>query len=579
MAERSILDIIIRQKKQGKGVKDSEKEVGKLSKGLDKLSIAGVAAGAALAAAFVKISVDAIKLAGDVQEMDSKFEAVFKETAPEARAELEKFGDEVNRSTFELLEMASTVQDTFVPLGFARDKAKDLSLVLTKLAVDVASFNNAQEPEVMAAFQSAIVGNHEAVRSFGIVITQASLNQELLNIGVEGGVQAANSQEKALARLNIIMGATTDAQGDAARTSESFVNQMKGLSAATEELQVAWGQALLPTIERIIPVFTKVTNSIVADIEKWDGLGQAVDAGALSMNEAKLIFEAASSEVEAFTTFQEILTKHLDDQAASFELSNQVVDGWQIGILAAAGASEDLSLSLDDLEEAAEDLTPLQTEFDKIRVSIDLATSANNTLWDSMNTGIAGTIDAFQDQIAFFLAGGAGVQSAFEEVRLALKAGLIAPEEAQLALKDIELAAIAIQVETGKIDMEDAIEQVRDEWNVSLWRAGELIKNAGQFLDSIPARTSKTLEFFIEYTGAPLPGPGGQAGLNMIVPSGFPNDSFPLRASSGEHVAITPANQISNQTDNFNLTINSQAQQEDLESNFDLMKAAGGGAS
>lgn len=39
------------------------------------------------------------------------------------------------------------------------------------------------------------------------------------------------------------------------------------------------------------------------------------------------------------------------------------------------------------------------------------------------------------------------------------------------------------------------------------------------------------------------PGMGGANGLDMIVPAGFPNDSFPIRAQSGEHVQITPAGQ------------------------------------
>ena len=34
--------------------------------------------------------------------------------------------------------------------------------------------------------------------------------------------------------------------------------------------------------------------------------------------------------------------------------------------------------------------------------------------------------------------------------------------------------------------------------------------------------------------------PGGQHGLDMIVPPGFPNDTFPVLASSGERVKITP---------------------------------------
>lgn len=38
-------------------------------------------------------------------------------------------------------------------------------------------------------------------------------------------------------------------------------------------------------------------------------------------------------------------------------------------------------------------------------------------------------------------------------------------------------------------------------------------------------------------------GIGGANGLDMVVPAGYPNDSFPIRAQSGEHVQITPAGQ------------------------------------
>jgi len=41
--------------------------------------------------------------------------------------------------------------------------------------------------------------------------------------------------------------------------------------------------------------------------------------------------------------------------------------------------------------------------------------------------------------------------------------------------------------------------------------------------------------------------PGGARGLDMIVPSGFPNDTYPVRATSGEHVAITPAGGATNE--------------------------------
>ena len=39
---------------------------------------------------------------------------------------------------------------------------------------------------------------------------------------------------------------------------------------------------------------------------------------------------------------------------------------------------------------------------------------------------------------------------------------------------------------------------------------------------------------------------GGANGLDMIVPPGYPNDSFPVWAQSGERVTITPAGQTTN---------------------------------
>ena len=40
-----------------------------------------------------------------------------------------------------------------------------------------------------------------------------------------------------------------------------------------------------------------------------------------------------------------------------------------------------------------------------------------------------------------------------------------------------------------------------------------------------------------------LGGPAGHAGMDFVVPPGYPNDSYPMRVESGEHVQVTPAGQ------------------------------------
>jgi hypothetical protein len=52
----------------------------------------------------------------------------------------------------------------------------------------------------------------------------------------------------------------------------------------------------------------------------------------------------------------------------------------------------------------------------------------------------------------------------------------------------------------------------------------------------------------------------GASGLDMVVPPGFPNDTFPIRASSGERVVVIPQNtQNNSRSFTFNTTVNDSA--------------------
>jgi len=247
------VQILLTAKDQASGVlRNASKEAGGLGKVLGGALKVGAVAGAAALVAVGAGAVASVKAAGDAQEMLSKFNVVFGRYAADSTASLTELAKATGRSKFDLMEMASALQDTFVPLGFARGEAAGLSEAMTALAVDVGSFNNVASTDVMRDFQSAIVGNHETVRKYGIVITQAALDTELLNMGIEGGVSAATEQEKVMARLNLIYAGTTDAQGDAARTAGSWANQMVSLKAVLGDTSKEIGLALLPALEPLL---------------------------------------------------------------------------------------------------------------------------------------------------------------------------------------------------------------------------------------------------------------------------------------------------------------------------------------
>lgn len=203
---------------------------------------------------FSAASIDA---ASSFAEVESKFNVVFKETAPGAREELENFAASINRSSANMLGFASTIQDTLVPLGFAREKAAELSVDAVQLATDLGSFNNVDPAAVINDLQSALVGSGEVMKKYGVILNVSTTEQELLNMGIMGGYEAATEQEKALARLNVVLKGTSDAQGDAARTMDSNANMTLAMKDAIFELQLAIGQGLIPTTNRFIDVVTE----------------------------------------------------------------------------------------------------------------------------------------------------------------------------------------------------------------------------------------------------------------------------------------------------------------------------------
>ena len=257
--EADLKDVNQKLQRMEKNVKRSTDNSASAFKRLS--SVAKLAIGSAVVIQLTRLASSVIKASSAVEEMEGKFNVVFGNMASEVTQELNAFGNSVGRATHDLQEMASSVQDTFVPLGFSRKAASELSVTLTKLAVDTGSFNNTLAPDVMRAFQSALVGNHETVRRFGIIIDEAAIKQELLNMGIEGGTKSATAAQKVQARLNLITAGLGDAIGDAERTAGSFANTSQRLSAEISELSVALGSKLMSPLASVLGVMADMVEA------------------------------------------------------------------------------------------------------------------------------------------------------------------------------------------------------------------------------------------------------------------------------------------------------------------------------
>lgn len=332
---KTIIDKAVSDLKKTAGaVGDVDTAAKKASTGTDKLNAAlkGLATALGVTASLVtlinavkKFSAEAIEAAARSQELQAKFNVVFGQTAPKARQELDNFGKEVNRSRLELQEMAADMQGVLVAVGLNREGASQYSTELTKLAVDVAAFNNAQDVDVMNSFQSALVGNHIAAKKYGIVINDAALNAELLTMGIRGGTQAATEAEKVIARYNIIMRATADAHGQATLEADSYSNVTKGLEAAMMDLKVAVGDRLIPAMTDFKKATTEVVETITENITRTNLMTEAQQLGLISMQDYILSVRFHTDAISMTNEeLAELIYKHREENGLLDELGGNI---------------------------------------------------------------------------------------------------------------------------------------------------------------------------------------------------------------------------------------------------------------
>ncbi|KKM70301.1 hypothetical protein LCGC14_1442060, partial [marine sediment metagenome] len=235
------------------------------------LALAGVGGGLyAIKRGFNAIT----KAASDAEETQAKFNTVFKQLSDQANRWAESFGVSVGRSEESVKSWMARLQDTFVPLGLARVEAMNLAKSLVTLAVDVASFNNAVDADVIRDFTSALVGNHETVRKFGIMISEVAIREEALRQGIEKNYRSLTELEKVQLRYNIILQSTKDAQGDALRTADSYANTIKRLSSVWTNLKKTMGEKILPLATDF---FRGLTMIIEDTSEASDKLKKSLD--------------------------------------------------------------------------------------------------------------------------------------------------------------------------------------------------------------------------------------------------------------------------------------------------------------
>jgi hypothetical protein len=194
----------------------------------------------------------AISAASDFEEVEQKFNAVFAGMEGDAAQFSKVLESSYAMSMTESRGFLSSVQDLLVPMGMARTEAGSMSFEIVKLAADLSSFNNLPTADVMNSITSALSGNYESMKKFGIILNENTIKQEAMNMGMGDSVQALSLAEKAQVVYSLMVKGSADALGDLDKSSGSYSLQLKALNAGIENFTIKLGQQLLPYATQFI---------------------------------------------------------------------------------------------------------------------------------------------------------------------------------------------------------------------------------------------------------------------------------------------------------------------------------------
>jgi len=283
--------------------------------------LTGIALGAKALYEFGKAS---IKVASDLEEIQNVVDVTFGSMAKD----IDEFSKGLIYS-FGLGELAAKKYASYMGAmlkssGISGKAVKEMSMNLTKLTADMASFYNLETEEMFQKLMSGMTGATMPLKQLGINMNITNLEAFALSQGIKKSWKEMSQAEQVMLRYNYLMSVTSDSQGDFARNSWNWAHSLKILNEKGKEFMALFGtglkEILLPIVWALIDIldvlieigkeigkiYVMITGrKVVAKTNK--NIGNSADYAADSENDlAKGIDKATKAAKRALMPFDEL---------------------------------------------------------------------------------------------------------------------------------------------------------------------------------------------------------------------------------------------------------------------------------
>lgn len=219
-----------------------------------KLTLPILAAGAA-----------SFKLGADLEDAMGKARAVFKGFAQDMEAWSEGAFENFGLAKTTALDMANAFGALASGMGINTQLSVEYSKALTQLSVDMVAFHGGKLDVAQTALVSIFTGETEALKKYGIVMTQTNLQQFAHTKGIKEKVSEMTEAEKVQLRYDFVMERSKDVIGHYGKEQDNATTQLLKFQEGLKKLGESFSEQVLPMF---LP-FIEFTNNL---IEKFSNL-------------------------------------------------------------------------------------------------------------------------------------------------------------------------------------------------------------------------------------------------------------------------------------------------------------------
>lgn len=241
----------------GGAFKSIGKGLGNLSVGMVKgfgVAVAGLGTAAIAASAGIfKLT----NMASDLDETLNKVDVAFGESSQAVKKWSENSIKDMGLSKQTALDMTALFGDMGTSMGIPQKQAANMSMSLTQLGADLASFKNIDIAQATTALNGVFTGETESLKMLGIVMTQTNLDAFALAKGFGKTTKEMTEAEKVNLRYAYVMEKTKNAQGDFVRTGGGFANQWRVFKETIKEIGTNMGTIFIPSLTKGLQTLNK----------------------------------------------------------------------------------------------------------------------------------------------------------------------------------------------------------------------------------------------------------------------------------------------------------------------------------